>query len=84
MAASLADGDAATDAMASATVQERCCGCADGVAMAVVAAADPENAEEYGIPLAILRADSPKMSAIYYMDMRVLVRLQQYHQKLQI
>lgn len=46
-AASLAGGDAATDAMASATVQERCCGCADGAA---TAAADPESAEEYGIP----------------------------------
>lgn len=49
-AASLAGGDAATDAMASATVQERCCGCADGAATAAAAAADPESAEEYGIP----------------------------------
>lgn len=68
VAASLADGDAAADAMASATVQEKCCGCADGVATVVAAAVDPESAEEYGIPLAILRADLTKMSAIYYTD----------------
>lgn len=67
MAASLVGGDAATVVTVSAPVQERCCGCVDGVAMAVVAAADPESAEEYGNPWVILGADSTMMPASHYM-----------------